>query len=317
VVSSTCELMALIIKSDFARDVIWREAFQFASPELDCRSWQAPGDLSEIEYAFVWKPEKGSLRRFPNLKCIFSIGAGVDHLLGDVDLPEGVPVVRMVEPELTRGMSEYVALHVLRYHRDLPALQQSQRARQWNELITPTAPHRRVGIMGFGVLGQAAAEALRVFGFDLACWSRTAKDFPGGESFHGSDGLVSFLARTEILVCLLPLTPETEGILNRDLFASMPRGAWLINAARGGHQVEEDILEALQSGQLAGATLDVFETEPLPKDHVFWSHPRITVTAHIASVTQPRSAAVEVVANIVRIEAGEPPLNTVDMGAGY
>ena len=309
--------MTLIIKSDFARDDIWRDAFHSVCPELACRSWEEPGDPADIEYAFVWKPEKGGLRRFPNLKCIFSIGAGVDHLLGDADLPDGVPVVRMVEPELTRGMAEYVALHVLRYHREVPTLEQAQRDRVWNELIVPTAPDRRVGIMGFGVLGQASAQALGAFGFDMACWSRTEKDFPGGQSFHGADGLRPFLERTEILVCLLPLTPETEGILNRDLFAALPRGAWLINAARGGHQNEDDILAALESGQLSGATLDVFRQEPLPTEHPFWSHPRVTVTAHIASVTQPRSAAAEVVANIRRIESGEAPLNTVDMRAGY
>jgi len=309
--------MALIIRSDFARDDIWRDAFGAVAPEIDCRSWQSPGDVADIEYAFVWKPEKGSLRRFPNLKCIFSIGAGVDHLLGDVGLPDGVPVVRMVEPELTRGMAEYVALHVLRYHREVPTLEQSQRDHIWNELIVPTAPGRRVGIMGFGVLGHASAQALGAFGFDLACWSRTEKAFPGGQSFHGADGLKPFLARTDILVCLLPLTPETEGILDRRLFAALPRGAWLINAARGGHQNEDDILEALETGHLAGATLDVFRKEPLPGDHPFWSHPRVTVTAHIASVTQPRSAAAEVVANIRRIEQGEAPLNTVNIKAGY
>jgi glyoxylate/hydroxypyruvate reductase A len=309
--------MALLIKSDFNRDDVWRDAFRTVSPDLECRSWAAPGDVAEIDYAFVWKPEKGALRRFPNLKCIFSIGAGVDHLLTDSGLPEGVPVVRMVEPELTRGMAEYVALHVLRYHRGLPELQQAQRARHWHELITPTAPQRRVGLMGFGVLGQASAAALGAFGFDLACWTRTAKDFPGGESFHGDAGLRPFLARAEILVCLLPLTPETAGILNRNLFAALPRGAYLINAARGGHQNEDDILAALDSGQLAGATLDVFQTEPLPKDHAFWSHPRVTITAHIASVTQPPSAAAEVVANIRRIEAGESPINTVNRAAGY
>lgn len=309
--------MALIIKSDFARDDIWRDAFAAVAPDLDCRRWETPGDVADVEYAFVWKPEKGSLRQFPNLKCIFSIGAGVDPLLGDTGLPDGVPVVRMVEPELTRGMAEYVALHVLRYHRETPTLEQAQRDRVWNELIVPTAPDRRVGIMGFGVLGQASAQALGAFGFDMACWSRTEKAFPGGQSFHGADGLKPFLARTEILVCLLPLTPETEGILDRDLFAALPRGAWLINAARGGHQNEDDILQALESGQLAGATLDVFRNEPLPADHPFWSHPQVTITAHIASVTQPRSAAAEVVANIRRIERGEPPHNTVDIQAGY
>ncbi len=309
--------MALIIKPDLEHARPWREVFLETLPEQECREWDRPGDPEAIEYAFVWAPPSGALKTFPNLKCIFSIGAGVDHLLKDPDLPDGVPIVRMVEPELTQGMTEYVTMHVLRFHREGPALEAQQRDRVWNELIVPTAPSRRVGFLGFGVLAQDSARVLNALGFDLACWSRTAKTVDGVQSFRGADGLDPFLARTEILVCLLPLTPETDGILNAGLFAKLPRGAWLINAGRGGHQIEEDILDALESGQLSGATLDVFRSEPLPKESPFWAHPRVTVTPHIASVTQQKSAVEQVAANIRRIEAGEAPLNTVDRVLGY
>ncbi|MEC9153434.1 MAG: glyoxylate/hydroxypyruvate reductase A [Pseudomonadota bacterium] len=309
--------MKLIIKPDLEHTRSWNDVFSEAMPEMPVRDWADPGDMADIEYAFVWAPEPGALRKFPNLKCIFSIGAGVDHLLKDPDLPDGVPIVRMVEPELTQGMSEYVTMHVLRYHREVPALEQQQRDKVWHELIAPTAPSRKVGLLGLGVLGQDAARVLRVLKFDLASWSRTPKRVAGVQSFYGADGLGPFLARTEILVCLLPLTAKTQGILNRDLLAKLPRGACLINAGRGGHQVEEDILAALDSGQLAGATLDVFLTEPLPTGSPFWTHPKVTLTPHIASVTQQVSAIEQVVANIRRIQAGKTPLNTVDRELGY
>ena len=309
--------MKLIIKPDLEHTRSWNDVFSEAMPEMPVRDWADPGDMADIEYAFVWAPEPGALRKFPNLKCIFSIGAGVDHLLKDPDLPDGVPIVRMVEPELTQGMSEYVTMHVLRYHREVPALEQQQRDKVWHELIAPTAPNRKVGLLGLGVLGQDAARVLRVLKFDLASWSRTPKRVAGVQSFYGADGLGPFLARTEILVCLLPLTAKTQGILNRDLLAKLPRGACLINAGRGGHQVEEDILAALESGQLAGATLDVFLTEPLPTGSPFWTHPKVMLTPHIASVTQQISAIEQVVANIRRIQAGKTPLNTVDRELGY
>ena len=309
--------MTLIMKPDLEHARAWSDVFTDAMPEMPVRDWSAPGDKADIEFAFVWAPEPGALREFPNLKCIFSIGAGVDHLLKDPDLPDGVPIVRMVEPELTQGMSEYVTMHVLRYHREVPALEQQQRDKVWHELIAPTAPSRKVGILGLGVLGQDCARVLHALKLDLASWSRTPKQVDGVQSFHGADGLDPFLARTEILVCLLPLTAETEGILNRDLFAKLPRGAALINAGRGGHQVEADILEALDNGQLSGATLDVFRTEPLPTDSPFWTHPKVTLTPHIASVTQQVSAIEQGVANIRRIQAGEAPLNTVDRELGY
>jgi glyoxylate/hydroxypyruvate reductase A len=214
-------------------------------------------------------------------------------------------------------MAEYVLLHVLRYHREQPALDAQQRARQWRIIASPAASHRRVGIMGLGAMGGEAARHLLAVGFDVASWTRSARSMPGVAAFHGADGLAPFLARTEILVCLLPLTPETRGILDRDLFRRLPRGAYLINAGRGGHQVEADILSALDEGQLAGATLDVFSTEPLPADSPFWVHPKVTVTPHNASITNPRSAVRHVVESIRRIRAGEPLRNVVDPAVGY
>ncbi len=309
--------MALVFYSKADRWDEWEPALRAELPELEIRNWNDPGDDAEVDYVLVWKPPPGALRRFPNLKCIFSLGAGVDHLLSDPDLPADVPVVRMVEEALTIGMTEFVTLHVLRHHRRQRELERQQRAHLWQPIVTPLAPKRRVGIMGLGVLGRDAARVLRALGFDLASWTRTEKRMEGVESFHGPSGLVPFLNRTEILVCLLPLTPETEGILDRRLFAALPRGASLINAGRGGLQVEEDILAALEEGQLSEVTLDVFRTEPLPPDSPFWDHPKVTVSPHIAALTGAETGAREVAANIRRIEAGQPPLNVVDRASGY
>lgn len=309
--------MALIFRTEFARIPQWREAFRRQAPDLDFRNWDEPGNIADIEFALVWNPPRGVLRTFPNLKVIFSLGAGVDHLFTDTELPEGVPVVRMIDAELTRGMTEYVVLHVLRHHRRQRELGASQRRGAWAGIFTPTAPSRRVGIMGLGVLGQAAVKALAVLEFDLAGWSRTARDIDGIACFHGSGGLGPFLARSEILVCLLPLTEATEGILNAGLFVQLPKGASLINAARGGHQVEADITAALDSGQLSEVTLDVFRAEPLPGGHPFWSHEKVTVTPHNASVTDPESATRQVIDNIARFRRGEELPNIVDPAAGY
>jgi glyoxylate/hydroxypyruvate reductase A len=309
--------MALIFYSDSDRFEPWRDALRAAIPDLEIRHWDAPGDLAEIDFALVWLPPSGALRRFPNLKAILNLGAGVDALLKDPDLPPGVPIVRMVDDDLAKCMAEYVLLHVLRYHREQPALDAQQRAKTWHNIASPAAAYRRVGVMGLGAMGGEAARHLLAVGFDVASWTRSAKAMPGVESFHGADGLAPFLARTEILVCLLPLTPETRGILNKDLFRRLPRGAYLINAGRGGHQVEPDILVALDEGQLAGATLDVFGVEPLPPVSPFWTHPKVTVTPHNASVTNPRSAVRHVVESIRRVRASEPLRHVVDPKVGY
>jgi glyoxylate/hydroxypyruvate reductase len=309
--------VTLLIKTDIDRGNAWAEALAANYPELKTANWPFKGDPGEIDYALVWQPPKGELKRYPNLKAIFSVGAGIDHLASDPDLPAGVPIVRMVEPGLTAGMSEYVVLAVLNHHRFMLDYAAQRRAKVWEEIPQVPAEGRQVGILGLGVLGRDALEKLKPFGFHLAGWSRTPKSITGVTCFHGSGGLKEFLAGTDILVCLLPLTPETSGILNAKAFATLPAGAAVINVGRGGQLVEKDLLAALDSGQIAGATLDVFQQEPLPEDHPFWEHPRVFMTPHVASMTIPQSAVRAVVANIQRLEAGESLQHVVDLKRGY
>ncbi len=237
----------------------------------------------EIDFAVVWRPRTGDLAGFPNLKAIVSIGAGIDHVLADAELPKGVPIIRTVGRDLTQRMQEYVALHVLRHHRDMPRQLQAQTEREWHSIVVPVASNRRVGVMGLGNLGAAAARILRQIGFDTRGWSLSAKAIEDIDTFVGEAEQDRFLDGCEILVNLLPLTPATEGIFNASLFAKLPRGACIINCARGPHLVDNDLLAALESGQIKQATLDVFHQEPLPAHHPFWAHPAITVTPHVAS----------------------------------
>ncbi len=309
--------MALLFKSDLDRAGNWERSLKSCDPDLDLRVWPDAGDPNDIDYALVWQPPPGELRTYPNLKVIFSVGAGIDHLSSDPDLPEGVPIVRMVEPGLTAGMGEFVVMSALAHHRFMLDYAQQARAEVWEEISQISTASRRVGIMGLGVLGRGAAEKLAPFGFPLVGWSRSPKQVPGVACYHGQDGLKPFLAGCDILVCLLPLTAETRGILNAETLAAMPRGAAVINVARGGHLVEEDLLAALESGQISGATLDVFREEPLPKGHPFWQHPRVVLTPHIASMTIPETAAKAVMDNIQRFEAGQPLTDVVDLDRGY
>jgi glyoxylate/hydroxypyruvate reductase A len=309
--------VTLLIKTDIDRGNAWAEALAANYPELKTVNWPFKGDPAEIDYALVWQPPKGELKRYPNLKAIFSVGAGIDHLASDPDLPAGVPVVRMVEPGLTAGMSEYVVLAVLNHHRFMLDYAAQRRAKVWEEIPQLPAEARQVGILGLGVLGRDAAEKLKPFGFRLAGWSRSPKSITGVTCFHGSGGLDAFLGGTDILVCLLPLTAETTGILNGETFARLPPGAAVINVGRGKQLVEADLLAALDSGQIGGATLDVFQNEPLPEDHPFWAHPRVFMTPHIASMTVPQSAVRAVVANIQRLESGEALQHVVDLKRGY
>ncbi|MFQ5972154.1 MAG: 2-hydroxyacid dehydrogenase, partial [Alphaproteobacteria bacterium] len=303
--------MALLFLSKVDPADWWREELVARLPDLEVRIWPEVGDVAGIEYALAWKPKPGELARYPNLKAIFSLGAGVDHLFGDPDLPRDVPVCRVVDERLTAGMVEYALLHVLRYHRREPEYAEQQRRRVWRQLEQVSAGERSVGVMGLGVIGGEVARRLAELGFAVAGWSRTARSLPGIACFHGADGLEPFLARSLIVVCLLPLTPETEDILCRRTFAAMPRGGYLINAARGAHLVEDELLAALEAGQLAGATLDVTREEPLPREHPFWRHPRVTITPHIASITDPRTVADQVAENVRRARAGAPLLNVV------
>ena len=309
--------MALIIRVGPAREKWWQEHMQSLLPEVDCRLWDDPGDPSEIEIAVVWKPPVGGLKRFPNLRAIVSIGAGIDHVLADPELPKHVPIIRTTGEDLKIRMREYVTLHVLRLHRRLPAIEAAQERREWLQLVNPPAYERKVGLMGLGDLGLDCARTLAGIGFDVAGWSRRPKTIDGVKSFAGQKALTAFLGRTEILVCLLPLTPATTGILSAGLFARLPKGASIINAARGGHLVDDDLLKALEAGQISNATLDVFQTEPLPNDHPFWDHPKVLVTPHIASLIDPIAGGKAIAANVKKFLAGEPVSDLVDLTQGY
>ena len=309
-------MKAVLFKSDIERGGLWEKAIHKVLPDYQLRIWPEVGPREDVEYALVWQPPPGEMKTYPNLKAIFSIGAGIDHLSSDPELPD-LPVVRMVEPGLTAGMSEFVAMTTLMHHRFMIDYALLRRDRVWSEITQVAAAARRVSMLGLGVLGCDALGKLKPFGFDLAGWSRSPKQIDGVACYHGDQGLRDMLARSDILICLLPLTAETRGILNGDNFALMPKGAAVINVGRGGHLIEADLLAALDSGQLSGATLDVFEREPLPQGHPFWDHPRIVVTPHVASMTLADTAAQAVADNIARFERGEPLLNVVDFARGY
>jgi glyoxylate/hydroxypyruvate reductase A len=282
---------------------------------------EAKLSAAEVHYAAVWKPVPGELAAFPNLKVIFNLGAGVDALMADKTLP-GVPLVRIAVDDLTDRMAEYVALHVLMHHRQELYLRESQRLKRWAPKVQWPAGAISVGIMGLGVLGANAAEVLQRIGFRVSGWSRSERNIEGMRCFHGASGFDPFLRQTDILVCLLPLTPDTRHILNRHVFAKLnrtsPLGApVLINAGRGGLQNEADILACLDDGTLGAASLDVFAEEPLPQQSPFWTHPKVVLTPHNAADTDADEISKYVARQIERFEAGGALENVVDRGRGY
>ena len=299
--------MAILFLSEADRTGEWAAALRRELPgdEVLIGAGAARTRAADVDVAVVWYPPPGLLAHLPNLKAILSLGAGVDHVFLDPGLPAGVPVVRLVDPALTEQMAEWVAMNVLRHHRLMPVYAEQQARAYWKRHDIPRARDRRVGIMGLGVLGRAAAAALRPFGFPLAAWVRQPRKWTEGDIFAGPEDLGPFLARSDIVVCLLPLTAETRGVLNANAFARMPRGAAVINGARGGHVVAPDLIAALDSGQVSAATLDVFDTEPLPAHDPLWRHPRVTITPHAAAITLAETAAHEIAANIRRCRAGE------------
>jgi glyoxylate/hydroxypyruvate reductase A len=310
--------MAVLLSTKATTMETWRGALLALDPSLEIRLYPDAGDPADIEAAVVWTShDMAELRRYPNLRLIVSMGAGVDHLLRPPGPPPGIPVARLVDRMLTTQMGEWVLLNVLRFHRQDLEYRALQREKIWRELSAPVTAERRIGILGLGELGTHAAGLLRGLGFPVMGWTRRPRQVAGIETFHGEDGLAAMAARSDILVCLLPLTPATRGLVGSKLLAQLPRGAFVINGARGAHVVDADLLAALDSGQVAAAALDVFDPEPLPADHAFWAHPRVIMTPHAASITIPSSAAPQVVENIHRARAGQALINLVDFGAGY
>lgn len=308
---------AVLFHSSRAEDGVWRERLSKRIPGLDFRVYPDVGDKADIEFALAWYAGEGAFIDYPNLKAICSLGQGVDHLLKDSQLPEQARILRIVDPWMGKAMAEWITLQVLRFHRSAPEYERLEAEKRWEELPHVDNPDRRVGILGLGALGAEAARTLLPFGFDIAGWSRSRKQVEGVESFAGAEELDAFLARTDILCCLLPLTPETTDIINLELLNKLPKGAYVINAGRGLQLVEEDLLTAIESGQIAGACLDVFRKEPLPAEHPFWDHPKVQVWPHVSAPTNPESAADQIAENIRRIFAGEEPINEAFRDRGY
>ncbi|WP_116653188.1 2-hydroxyacid dehydrogenase [Pelagibacterium sediminicola] len=313
--------MALLIHLTGVNEKAWAEGFRGALPGYPVFLRSDDYDPKAIHYVFAWKPEADAFEGMDNLKAILSLGAGVDALMQHPALPD-VPIVRFVDKELTHCMSDYVIANVMMHQRLFTRYAAHQKAKVWNQFYPPASSEISVGIMGLGTLGLDAAEKLKVIGFDVCGWSRSKKEVEGVETFAGDGQLDAFLARTDILVCLLPLTPETHGILNMDTFKKLRRGPLvggpaLINAARGGHQKEADIAAALEDGTLAAASLDVFEVEPLPKDSPLWDLKTCFITPHIAAISNERSG-VEYFSQMLKDhEAGQPLRNVVDRKRGY
>ncbi|MEO1373869.1 MAG: glyoxylate/hydroxypyruvate reductase A [Cyanobacteria bacterium J06635_10] len=286
-------------------------------PDIDVHIWPEVENPEKIEAILTWKPPLGIMSKFPNLKVIISLGAGVEEILREPNLPQNVPIVRIVEPCVTSRMSEYILLAVLRFHRQAFEYQTLQKTRNWKPLPLSETNSCNIGILGLGVLGSDAARKLNILGFSIRGWSRTPKNIDGIECFYGREQLKLCLSKCRVLVCLLPLTPETEGILNHETFSAMPQGSYLINVARGQHLIEKDLLEALDNGQLSGACLDVFSREPLPENHPFWSHPQITITPHIATQTDSEYWTEPIIDAIRCIRADLPLNNVVNCQQGY
>ncbi|WDH50646.1 glyoxylate/hydroxypyruvate reductase A [Pseudomonas chlororaphis] len=307
--------MALLYKADPVRGEHWRALFAEQAPDIQWRAWPDLGNPEEIRYLAAWQaPDDLSL--LPNLEVLFALSAGVDQL-DLARLPPDLPVVRLLDPGITLGMCEYASFAVLSLHRDMLRYRQQQLARCWQAHLLQPAAQRRVGVMGLGQQAQQILATLRPLGFALSGWARSAHRIDGVQCFAGNQQLPAFLSQCDILLCVLPLTEQTQGILDRELFRQLPRGAALINMGRGGHLVEQDLLDALASGQLSGAVLDVLQQEPAPAEHPFWDHPQILLTPHIAAMTQPQSAFAVLLDNIRRHQRGEPMLGQIDRTQGY
>nr|WP_246514004.1 glyoxylate/hydroxypyruvate reductase A [Neoroseomonas soli] len=297
----------------------WQDCFAKAAPGLELRWWDDPSlDPARVGYALVWDPEPGRLARMTGLRAIFGSGAGVDLITADPLLPRHLPLVRCVPPEATQRMGEFVCWAVLSLAKDARRMAMAQARREWDYFEAPfAASARTVGVMGLGAMGMRSVEMLRGLSIPVVGWSRTPKALPGVETFAGADGLPAFLARSEVLVCLLPATPETKGIVAAPLLSRLPRGAGLVQVGRGVQQVLPDIIAALDEGRLSAAVIDVFEPEPLSPDSPAWTHPRLTVTPHVASLPSRMERARYVAGCIARLERGEALPNLYDHARGY
>ncbi|MFC5475025.1 2-hydroxyacid dehydrogenase [Paraherbaspirillum soli] len=295
----------------------WLDDFRAALPQAEFRLWKE-GDHAPADYALVWRPPAEMLQARHDLKGIFNLGAGVDAILQlGAALPAGVPVIRIDDGGMAIQMAEYVTHAVLGYYRRFDSYRQQAQRAEWQPLPPFDKQDFSVGILGLGVLGSRIAAALAHFGFPLNGWSRSQKDLPGIACYAGEDGLDAFLRASRVLVCILPLTADTHGILNRRNLQKLPQDAYLINVARGGHVVEADLLALVQQGHIAAATLDVFEQEPLPDDHPFWQEPRISITPHVSALSVPKDTIRQIADKVEVLQRGETVAGLVNRQQGY
>ena len=306
--------MSFLIISSQRDPKAWVEALKAQDPRLELEVYPEVQDPEKVEFALSWKHPHGIYKDYPNLKVIASMGAGIDHIIGDPDIPKHIKITRVIDEQLTKDMGIFVLSLILEYLRNLSFHHCST---GWKPQKYLRPEEVQVGIMGMGILGVGAAETLIRNRFNVTGWSRTKKEILGVTTFHGREQLQDFLKNSQVLICLLPLTSETENILNKDLFEKLPQGAYVINVARGPHLVEEDLLEMIEKDHLSGAALDVFRKEPLPQDHPFWRDEKIKITPHIASVTNPATVVPQILENYSRMQKGKELKNVVDREKEY
>ncbi|MHA6279600.1 2-hydroxyacid dehydrogenase [Salinimicrobium sp. CAU 1759] len=306
--------MSFLIVSSQRDPKDWVEALKAEAPDLDLEVYPEVKDPAKVEFVLSWKHPHGIYKDYPNLKVIASMGAGIDHIIEDPDIPEHIKITRVIDEQLTKDMSVFVLSLILDHLRNLSFHYCSK---EWNPKKYLRPEDVQVGIMGMGILGVGVAETLIRNHFNVTGWSRTKKEILGVTTFHGNEQLQEFLEDSRVLVNLLPLTSETKNILNKDLFQKLPEGAYVINVARGPHLVEEGLVEMIEKGHLSGAALDVFRKEPLPEDHPFWSNDKIKITPHIASVTLPKTVVPQILDNYHRMKEGKELENVVSREKEY
>lgn len=309
--------MALVICRQDTKIQQWKKALKTAAPDIEVYSCLEDHPKEKVKMALVWKHPPGSLKEYPNLECIASSGAGVDFIFADKEAPKNIPITRVVDPMLASDMSEHVTALIFVYLKNLNQYKLDQTQQVWNPLPYARIKDFTIGILGLGALGALLATNLVHIGFQVQGWSQSKKVLPSVTAYTGKTGLPGFLSSTDILVCLLPLTPDTVGILNNELFAQLPKGAYVINVARGGHLVDEDLLKALKANHLSGAALDVFHEEPLDREHPFWSHSKVHISPHCASVSDTKSVVPQIIENYRNLYSGKSLKNIVSMDRGY
>lgn len=309
--------MAIVIIRQDHKIELWKNALLKANSSLKVYSYLDEHPKEDITMAVIWKHPQGSLANYPNLKCIASAGAGVDYIFEDENRPKNIPITRIVDPYLASDMSEHVLAVILAHLKNLNAYKIKQVQNLWEPMDYLRIKDVTIGILGLGELGALTATDLTKYGFKVQGWSRSKKNIKGVHTFSGENELSAFLSTTNILVCLLPLTPATEGILNKKLLSQLPEKAYVINVARGGHMVDDDLIALLDSGHLSGACLDVYHAEPLPRSHVFWNHKKVHMTPHYASVSDTNSVIPQIVENYNRLNSGKKLNNLVDTDKGY